>query len=204
MSRCKATTNPGRQCMNTAMQGELFCSAHQNNVDYGEAIFTGIGIGIGNTLFPGIGGAIGGAIVGNMMNKALRVSSAKALAATKTKTFISFDFDNDKILKDFIVQQSRRSDSPFEFADHSLKEAAPEHNWESKARTAIRRSDIVIVMVGPYTYRARGVLKEVKIAREENKRIVQIIGYKNGQYNPVPGAGRLYRWNWPNLKNLLG
>ena len=58
-------------------------------------------------------------------------------------------------------------------------------------------------MVGPSTYRARGVLIEVKMARELGKRIVQIIGYKDGNYTAVPDAGRLYSWNWGNLKNLL-
>ena len=44
----------------------------------------------------------------------------------KKKVFISFDFDNDKTLKEFIVGQAKNSDSPFEMSDHSLKEAAPE------------------------------------------------------------------------------
>ena len=55
---------------------------------------------------------------------------------------------------------------------------------------AIKRSDLVIVMVGPKTHIAHGVLKEVKMAQNANKHIVQIIGYKNGEYTPVPGAGR--------------
>ncbi len=121
-----------------------------------------------------------------------------------TKVFVSFDFDNDKKLKDFIIGQSRLADSPFEITDHSLKEAAPEHNWEAKAGTAIARSDIVLVMVGPHTYRAQGVLKEIRMARARNKKIVQIIGYKDGNYTAVPDAGRLYSWNWDNLKKLLG
>lgn len=121
----------------------------------------------------------------------------------KKRVFVSFDFDNDKALKDFIIGQSRLEDSPFIVEDHSLKEAAPERNWKDKARTAIRRSDIVIVMVGPKTYCAPGVLAEVGIAREEGKDIFQIIGYKDGNYTAVPNAGRLYRWNWDNLKNLL-
>ena len=75
--------------------------------------------------------------------------------------------------------------------------------WEEKARSAIRRSEIVIVMVGPKTYKAPGVLKEVRMAREEGIRIVQIIGYREGDYEPVPNAGKLYRCNWENLKELL-
>ena len=35
----------------------------------------------------------------------------------KKRVFISFDFDNDKRLKDFIVGQSRLPDSPFQIID---------------------------------------------------------------------------------------
>ena len=121
----------------------------------------------------------------------------------KKRVFVSFDFDNDKRLKDFIIGQSRLPDSPFEVIDNSLKEAAPERNWETKADAAIKRSEVVIVMVGPQTYRAQGVLKEIKMARAAGRKIVQVIGYKDGNYTPVPGAGQLYRWNWENLKKIL-
>jgi len=122
----------------------------------------------------------------------------------KKKIFVSFDFDNDKALKDFIVGQAKLDDSPFEVADHSLKEAAPQKFWLDKARPAISRSDVFIVMLGPKTKTAPGVLKEVKIANELQKQKFQIIGYKNGSEDwAVPDAGRVYRWNWDNLKNLL-
>lgn len=122
----------------------------------------------------------------------------------KKRVFISFDFDNDRMLKEFIIAQSKNPDSPFEVIDHSLKEAAPEASWETKAEAAIRRSEIVLVMVGPKTHQAPGVRTEVAFARKHNIRIVQIIGYKDGNYTPVPDAGRLYTWNWDNLKTLLG
>ncbi|MBI3916313.1 MAG: TIR domain-containing protein [Betaproteobacteria bacterium] len=122
----------------------------------------------------------------------------------KKKVFVSFDFDNDKALKDFIIGQARLPDSPFDVVDTSLKEAAPMKTWEDKARAAIKRSDLVLVMVGPNTHKAPGVLKEVKMAREESVSIVQIIGYRDGNYTAVPDAGRLYAWNWDNLKKLLG
>jgi hypothetical protein len=125
------------------------------------------------------------------------------LPMAKKPAFISFDFDNDKVLKEFIIGQSKHDDSPFEVIDQSLKEAAPEKDWVEKARRAIKRSEIVIVMVGEKTHKASGVLKEVAIAREEEKKIVQIIGYKDGDYTAVPNAGRLYSWNWENLKKLL-
>ena len=122
---------------------------------------------------------------------------------SKKNVFVSFDFDNDKPLKEFLVGQSKNSDSPFEVADWSMKEAAPQRNWEDEAESRIKRSDLVLVMVGPETHKAPGVLKEVEMARRNNIRIVQVIGYKDGNYTAVPNAGQLYSWNWDNLKKLL-
>lgn len=121
----------------------------------------------------------------------------------KTPIFISFDFDNDRALKEFMILQTRRSDSPFDVVDHSLKEAAPERDWETTAYKAIGRAKVVLVMVGPQTHRAPGVLKEIEMARAQDKKVVQVIGYRDGDYTPVKGAGQLYRWNWENLKKIL-
>jgi hypothetical protein len=123
--------------------------------------------------------------------------------AGKKKVFVSFDFDNDRILKEFIIGQAKHPDSPFDVTDVSMKEAAPEKDWEDKAKGKISSCDVVIVMVGASTYRAPGVLKEVKFANVMNKKIIQVIGYKDGNYTRVEGAGTLYSWNWENLKKLL-
>ena len=122
----------------------------------------------------------------------------------KTPVFVSFDFDNDKTLKDFVIGQAKNSDTPFEVADHSLKEAAPESNWEAKARAAIRRAKVVLVMLGSQTYRAPGVLKEVKMAQEEGVRCVQMIGHPDRNPRSVTGAGRVYRWTHDNLAKIFG
>ena len=122
----------------------------------------------------------------------------------KIPVFISFDFDNDEKLRDFIVGQARNPDSPFDVADHSLKESVPEKDWLDKARRAISRSDVFIVMLGSRTRFASGVIKEVRIANELGKRRFQIIGYREGTEDwAVPNAGRVYRWDWDNLKKLL-
>jgi len=195
MGRCEATTKKGNRCNNLALKNKAFCHQHADKLDINGTIAIAAGAAIGNVLFPGIGGILVGGTVGKIVKENIKMA---------TKVFVSFDFDNDKRLKDFIIGQSRLNDSPFEIRDHSLKEAAPEHNWEAKADAAIARSDIVLVMVGPHTHRAQGVLKEVRMARARNKKIVQVIGYKDGNYTPVPDGGRLYSWNWDNLKKLLG
>lgn len=84
-----------------------------------------------------------------------------------------------------------------------MKEAAPERNWEREAEARIKRSDIVIVMVGKQTHRASGVLKEVAMARRNGVPIVQVIGYRDASPTAVPNAGRLYRWDWENLKKIF-
>ena len=121
----------------------------------------------------------------------------------KKRAFISFDVVRDNILKDFVVGEAKLPDSPFSIADWSMKEAAPQQTWEQEAEDRIKRSDVVILMVGDITHRAPGVLKEVAMARRNRVPIVQIIGYRESNPNPVPDAGRLYRWNWDNLKNIL-
>lgn len=121
----------------------------------------------------------------------------------KKRAFFSFDFDKDQNLKHHMVGQMRLPDSPFEAADWSMKEAAPQRNWEQEAEARIRRSDVVVVLVGPQTHRAPGVLKEVAMARRLRKPIVQIIGYRDASPTAVPNAGRLLRWTWYNMANVL-
>ncbi|HTZ64852.1 MAG TPA: hypothetical protein VMB51_12180 [Solirubrobacteraceae bacterium] len=122
----------------------------------------------------------------------------------KTKIFVSFDFDNDRALRDLMIGQARLPDSPFEVADHSLKEASREALWERRARAAISRADKFVVMLGPKTRFASGVKKEVLMALMLNKPRFQIIGYTDGTRNwAVTGGGRVYRWNWENLEKLL-
>jgi hypothetical protein len=122
----------------------------------------------------------------------------------KTKVFVSYDFDNDKTLYDLIIGQTRHPDSPFEISNHSLKEAAPERDWEVRARAAISRADKFLVMLGPRTRFASGVKKEVVMATSLGKTRFQVIGYRNGSRDwAVAGGGNTYSWSWDNLKKLL-
>ena len=112
--------------------------------------------------------------------------------------------DEDQNLKHHMVGQMKLPTSPFEGADWSMKEAAPQRNWEHEAEARISRSNVVVVLVGPKTHRAPGVLKEVAITRRLGKPIVQIIGYKDSSPMAVPNAGRLLRWTWDNMTSVLG
>jgi hypothetical protein len=43
------------------------------------------------------------------------------MASEKVPVFISFDYDHDLFLKEALVEQSRKEDSPFSIADWSVK-----------------------------------------------------------------------------------
>lgn len=63
MIRCEATTKAGRRCRNNARSGSDFCAVHTNEVSdagFGAAL---IGVAVGITAIPTLGGAlIGGAV----------------------------------------------------------------------------------------------------------------------------------------------
>jgi hypothetical protein len=122
----------------------------------------------------------------------------------RQKVYICFDYDQDKALKDLLVGQSSNKGSPFDIVDGSLHEAARQKKWEEKARNRIKQADTVIVLLGHVTHKAPGVLKEVKIARELGKRVIQLVGYRDHKYTRVPQAGVLYCWTWDNLIKILG
>jgi hypothetical protein len=119
------------------------------------------------------------------------------------KVFVSYDYDQDKGLKDLLIGQTHNPQCPFEVTDGSLKEAARETGWEEKAVSRMQEADLVIVLVGADTHRAPGVLKEVRLARKLDKKVVQLIGHKDGHHPRVKGGGILYRWTWKNLEKIL-
>jgi len=119
------------------------------------------------------------------------------------RVFFSFDFDNDQSLKVLMQGQLKLPASPFQAADWSMKEAAPQRNWEREAESRIKRSDVVVVLLGTRTHRASGVRREVDMARRNGKRLVQVILRPNTSPVPVPKGGRVVRWSWPNLSKAL-
>lgn len=60
----------------------------------------------------------------------------------KKKVFVSFDYETDLDLKEGLVAQAKRQDSPFSVTDVSLQERAPEQEWVSKAQRAIAGCDV--------------------------------------------------------------
>lgn len=122
----------------------------------------------------------------------------------KTKVFISFDYDHDAVLKDFLLGQSKHTGTPFNISDWSIKVASV--GWQIEARNRISRSDVVAVICGQYTHTATGVSIEVKLAQELGKPYFLLKGYKNvncTKPNAAKTTDKMYDWTWDNLKLLV-
>ena len=120
----------------------------------------------------------------------------------KTKLFVSFDYDTDLKLKEDLISQAGRPDSPFSVTDFSLKEAEKEDVWLSKAQSAIARCDVFVVILGQNTHNAPGVLKEISIANGLKKRRFQLRP-QGKKWKAMKGGGEMVVWTWDNLKRKL-
>jgi hypothetical protein len=121
-----------------------------------------------------------------------------------TRVFISFDYDNDLDLKNLLVGQARKPDSPFEIADYSIKDAS--WDWQSKARQRIRQVGQVIVLCGHSTHTAEGVGIELGIAQEEGKPYFLLAGRSTRRCSrptTAKASDKMYNWTWDNLKRLI-
>src|SRR4051812_3466567 len=99
-----------------------------------------------------------------------RVKVARPRQPRRTSVFVSFDFDHDRVLRDFVIGQARNLDSPFWVRNYSLKEAGPTKTWQLEAERRIARCTVMLVMVGPHTHRAR------EIGRASCRERVEIAG----------------------------
>ena len=115
--------------------------------------------------------------------------------------FVSFEFDKDQDLKNNFYRQAEEETS-HRIRDCSLHESYPDDTWRSKARTAIRRCDVVVVLIGQDTHNAQGVIVETDMARSFGKPIIQV----RPQGRPHNGLTRLDQpipWRWSRINTEL-
>ena len=119
----------------------------------------------------------------------------------KLTIFVSFEFDKDSDLKNNFFEQAKRN-STLRILSCSLNEAYPTQIWKDRARTAIDRCDIVVVLVGQDTHNAPGVRVEVDIAKQLRKPILQVVP-QGRTYTGVPGLDDPVRWSWKAINKRI-
>ena len=124
----------------------------------------------------------------------------------KKRVFTGFDFDHDEDLRNLLVGQSIKTDSPFALADWSIKEPMT-GDWKAKVRRRIKSVDQVIIMCGQHTDKASGVSIELSIAKDEGKPYFLLYGRSSKTCKKPTSAtskDKMYKWTWDNLKQLIG
>lgn len=124
---------------------------------------------------------------------------------SKKRVFISFDYDNDRDIKECLVGQAKNPDSPFEITDMSIKEPI-DSKWKENARKRIKGCDVVIVLCGHSTHTASGVTAELTIAQEEGVPYFLLRGHNDNLCKKPLHAhsyDEMYKWTWDNLKELI-
>ena len=82
--------------------------------------------------------------------------------------------------------------------DVSLKEKLPDAQWVAKAQQKIQQCVVFIVLLGGHTHQAKGVLREVSIAKGLKKPRFQLRpkGERNLKNKAIPDAGKVIVWKW--------
>lgn len=123
----------------------------------------------------------------------------------KKRAFISFDYDNDADAKMLLAGQAKHPDSPFDFADASVRDHLP-GDWKDKVQRRMDNIDVVVVLCGQRTHTARGVADELAIAREKRKPYFLLAAYSDKHCTKPTSAlesDKVYKWTWDNLKALI-
>lgn len=125
---------------------------------------------------------------------------------TDPRAFVSFDFDHDEELKKLFIGQSKNSRTPFSIQDWSSKSPLPQSQWELLIEGKINCCNMVIVLVGKSMATATGVVKEIKMAKDNNVPVfgVYIDGTNSSSTLPSGLArGRVIAWSWDGIASAI-
>jgi hypothetical protein len=120
--------------------------------------------------------------------------------------FISFDFDHNENNKRLFAGQARNSRTPFTIVDWSSKEGFEQNGWEEMIRDRINQCNMVIVLVGRYMANAAGVVKEVKMAKEQNVPLFGVYVDGANSFNRPPDglmSSRVIPREWDKIASMI-
>ena len=120
---------------------------------------------------------------------------------TTLNIFVSFEFDKDQDLKSNFYRQADK-ETNHRIRDCSLHESYPDDAWKNKARNAIRRCDVVVILIGQDTHNAPGVIVETDMARIFGKPIIQVRP-QGRPYNGLTRLGQPITWRWSRINAEL-
>ena len=127
------------------------------------------------------------------------------------RAFISFDVDHNSDEKVLFGGQAKNSKTPFSIQDWSAKSSMPQSQWEAIVKEKINKCNMVIVLVGKYMAGATGVVKEIKMAKDQNVPVFGVyVGGADSTSNLPDGLARnrTIKWDWDAIaaavKQMMG
>lgn len=122
------------------------------------------------------------------------------------RAFISFDFDHNEDEKILFAGQAKNSRTPFSIEDWSCKSSLPQSRWEAELEAKINKCNMVIVLVGKYMSSASGVVKEIKMAHDQDVPVFGVyVGGANASSTLPAGLARnrVIDWSWPAIASAI-
>lgn len=122
------------------------------------------------------------------------------------RAFISFDYDHNETEKRLFVGQNKNSKTPFSIQDWSAKSSMPQSKWEEIVEEKIKKTNMLIVLVGKYMASATGVKKEIKMAKDNNVPMFGVyVGGADSNSNLPEGLARsrVVKWDWDKIAEKI-
>lgn len=121
----------------------------------------------------------------------------------KVRTFISFASEDVKY-RDFFIGQAKNPDFPIDVADWSVQEPFDD-KWKTRCRERIRKTQLMIMLIGKQTYRAEGACWEVATAKEEK---IPVFGVYINKDDKGPTPKELWdksviEWTWDGIAEMV-
>lgn len=124
--------------------------------------------------------------------------------AKRKRIFISFAIE-DIEYRNHLVDQARKSNSPFDFIDMSAKKPWKQAEWKKRCRTKIKGCDGVIALISKKTHLAGGACWKIKCALDEKIPTIglQIKWNDKGAKPQELKNKKVIRWTWENIETFF-
>lgn len=122
------------------------------------------------------------------------------------RTFISFDVDHNSTEKILFAGQAKNSKTPFSINDWSAKSSMPQSQWEDIVKEKINKCNILIVLVGKYMASATGVVKEIKMTKDQDVPVFGVYVDGADTSSNLPSGlqrNRTIKWDWGAIASAI-
>jgi len=120
------------------------------------------------------------------------------------RAFISFDFDHDQWARTLMRGQSKNERIPFQIEDWSSKAPLQQSNWIPEMEKKIKKTHMVIVMIGRYMPSADGVHTEIRIAKRLGIPCFAVYAKKEYSNLSLPSVfDRMKKVHWADIPEAV-